>query len=179
MSKLDVRKIPTTKDRNLPIFEEFDEIADRIRVRAYNLFQNRGFSEGQDLDDWLTAEREICWPATVLTEKDDEFEIMVALAGFEPEDISVTATPRELFIKASRSDERKASKEEKGAHVLWNEFRSNDVYRRIEFPADVNVDKISAELERGMLEIEAPKAKKPKARKKKSVRKKVKVSTSE
>ncbi|MDH3512938.1 MAG: Hsp20 family protein [Gammaproteobacteria bacterium] len=178
MSKLEIQKIPTTEDRKLPIFEEFDEIADRIRVRAYNLFKNRGFGLGQDLDDWLMAEREICWPAAELIEEDDEFEIKVALAGFEPKDITVTATPRELIIKASHKDERKKSEEEEGSRVRWSEFRSSDVYRRIELPADVNVDKISAELERGMLEIEAPKATRPKVKKKKATRRKVKVSTS-
>ncbi len=31
-----------------------------IRVRAYELFEERGRADGQDLDDWLRAESEIC-----------------------------------------------------------------------------------------------------------------------
>ncbi len=163
MSNLKVRKVRSPKDRKLPVFKEFDEIADRIRVRAYNLFANRGFGMGNDVDDWLTAQREICWPTAELVEEDDEFEIKVALAGFEPEEISVTATPRELIVKASRKDERKEDDEK----VHWSEFRSNDVYRQIALPSDINVNKIEAEFKHGMLEIEAPKKKgKPTAAKK-------------
>jgi HSP20 family protein len=159
MSKLSIQKVPSPEDRKLPIFEELDEVAKRIRVRAYNLFANRGFSSGHELEDWFTAQREICWPAAELVEEDDEFEVKVALAGFEPKEISVTATPRELIIKASHSDERKESEDRNGARVRWSEFHSNDVYRQIAFPADVDVARVTAEFEKGMLEIEAPKLK--------------------
>ena len=33
--------------------------ADRIAVRAYELYLARGGSDGQDFDDWLAAEREL------------------------------------------------------------------------------------------------------------------------
>lgn len=172
MSKLSVQKVPSPEDRQLPIFQELDEIADQIRVRAYNLFAKRGFSMGHDVDDWLTAQREICWPAAELIEEDDGFLAKVALAGFEPADISVTATPRELIVKASQKRDRKEDKAEEGAKVRWSEFRSNDVYRQIEFPDDVDVGKIKAEFSKGMLEIEAPKSKD-----KKVARKRIKVSS--
>jgi DUF2934 family protein len=32
---------------------------DRIAMRAYELYLERGGSEGQELEDWLTAEREL------------------------------------------------------------------------------------------------------------------------
>jgi len=159
MSKLTVHKVASPEDRKLPVFEEFEEIADRIRVRAFNLFANRGFSEGHDLDDWLTAQREICWPTAELVEEENQFDVKVALAGFEPDEITVTATPRELIIKASHKAERKESKDQDDVKVRWSEFQSNDVYRQIELPADVDVARIKAEYEKGMLEIEAPKAK--------------------
>jgi HSP20 family molecular chaperone IbpA len=164
--------VRSPKDRKLPVFKEFDEIADRIRVRAYNLFANRGFGMGNDVDDWLTAQREICWPTAELVEEDDEFEIKVALAGFEPEEISVTATPRELIVKASRKDERKDERKEDDEKVHWSEFRSNEVYRQIALPSDINVNKIEAEFKHGMLEIEAPKKKG-----KSTAAKKIKVSS--
>lgn len=172
MSELPVLKAAAAKDRKLPIFAEFDDLAERIRVRAYNLFRGRGFEPGRELDDWLTAEHEICWPAAELTEEDDEFEVKVALAGFEPQDISVTATPRELMIKASHADKRKKTEDTDDAKLRWSEFRSNDVYRRIELPADINVEAVKADFKHGMLEIEAPKvaAIKP-SRKKVKVRK--------
>lgn len=157
MSKLNVARVPSIEDRKLPIFDEFNEIAEKIRIRAFNLFANRGFNGGNDLEDWLLAEREICWPTAELVEEDDEFEVKVALAGFEPKDITVTATPRELIIKAAHREERTHDDDDKDAKVHWSEFRGSNVYRRIPLPADIDVKKVSAEFEHGMLEIEAPK----------------------
>lgn len=156
MSKLTVRKVASPEDRKLPVFREFDKIAEQIRVRAYNLFADRGFSTGNDLEDWLTAQREVCWPTAELVEEEDEFEIQVALAGFEAKEISVTATPREIIVKASHKHSRK---EDKDKTVHWSEFRRNDVFRQIPLPSNVNVEKIEAEFENGMLKIEAPKMK--------------------
>ncbi|MDH5683881.1 MAG: DUF2934 domain-containing protein [candidate division WOR-3 bacterium] len=34
-----------------------DEFIARVRMKAYELYEKRGFSHGQDLDDWLEAER--------------------------------------------------------------------------------------------------------------------------
>jgi hypothetical protein len=34
-----------------------------IRVRAYELFEQRGREDGHDLDDWLQAEAELTMPA--------------------------------------------------------------------------------------------------------------------
>ncbi len=164
MTDVDVQKVDSTEDRSLSIFSELDDVMDQIRVRAFNLFRNRGFSEGLDLDDWLKAEREVCWPAAELDEDDDEFELKVALAGFKPEEISVTANPRELIVKATH--ESKHEETEKSA-PHWSEFHSNSVYRRVDLPADVDPDKITAKFENGLLEIEAPKAVKAKKRTKK------------
>jgi HSP20 family protein len=158
MSLLNIQKVPTTDDRTLPIFAEFDKLAKDIRVQAYNLFARRGADEGGALDDWLAAEREVCWPAAELIEDDDGFVLNVALPGFDAADISVTATPREILVKAARKQERKESENKKGTKLQWTEFRSNDVLRRIELPRDVNVDKISADLRNGLLKITAPQA---------------------
>jgi len=160
MSQLNVQKVRAADDRTLPVFSEFARLAEEIRLKAYNLFAHRG--DGGDggshaLDDWLAAEREVCWPSAELTEGDAVCTVKVALAGFEPGEINVTATPREILIKAAHERERQSAKEGDGK-LCWSEFRSNEVLRRIELPAPVNVDKISARLSNGLLEIVAPKA---------------------
>lgn len=157
MSKLEIKKVAEENDRSLPIFAEFDKLADRIRMEAYNLFARRGSDEGHALDDWLAAEREVCWPAAKLAERDGEFVLDVALAGFEPDEIAVTATPREIMVKAAHEHSEKSAEEE-ASKVRWSEFRSNEVFRRLALPASVNVDKISASFENGLLKIVAPKA---------------------
>jgi HSP20 family molecular chaperone IbpA len=154
MAQLNVQKVPTTEDRTLPIFSEFDRLADRIRLEAYNLFARRGDGESHALDDWLKAEREICWPAAKLAERDSAFVLEVALPGFEPKEISVTATPREIMVKAKHEQ----TKGEEGAKLRWSEFRSDEVFRRIGMPAAADVSKTTANLKNGLLEIVAPKA---------------------
>ncbi len=154
MPELNVQKVQTTEDRSLPVFEEFDRLADRIRLEAYNLFARRG-TGGHALDDWLEAERNLCWPAAKLIEQDGAYVLEVALAGFDAGEISLTATPRELMIKAkhegtSKSDEKDASK------LRWSEFRSDEVYRRVELPSPVDVGKTKATLKNGLLVVTAP-----------------------
>jgi len=158
MAQLSVQKVPAADDRSLPIFAEFEKLADRIRLQAFNLFSRRGGSAGHALDDWLAAEHEVCWPAAQLVERDDAFSLEVALAGFEPGEVTVTATPRELIVKAVHKAEKAESKNEKGVELRWSEFHSNDVYRRVELPSDVDVATVAANLQNGLLKIVAPKA---------------------
>jgi HSP20 family protein len=158
MSQLTVQKVTAAGDRSLPIFAEFEKLAERVRLQAYHLFSRRGGSPGHALDDWLAAEHEVCWPAAQLAERDDAFSLEIALAGFEPGDIAVTATPREVIVKAAHKAEKTETKDDKGVELRWSEFRSNDVYRRVELPSDVDVGKVTANLENGLLKIVAPKS---------------------
>jgi HSP20 family protein len=125
-------------------------------MRAYDLFEHRGAGDGHALDDWLEAERAFCWPESELTEADRSFSLMVELAGFEPGEIEVTATPREIMIKAAHEQEGKESVDDD--RVEWTEFRRSDIYRRVELPAAVDVDGIAASLKNGVLAITVPKA---------------------
>jgi hypothetical protein len=55
----EIEKKPLTP---APKFEEptvLIPIEQRIRQRAYQLYEQRGRTDGHDLDDWLRAEREI------------------------------------------------------------------------------------------------------------------------
>jgi HSP20 family protein len=154
MPKLDVQKVPRADDRSLPIFAEFDRLADRIRLEAYNLFARRGAGDGDALKDWLAAEREVCWPAAELAEREGTYTLKVTLPGFEPAEISVTATPREIIVKAARKHEKTSTDEQ--TKVRWSELGSNDVFRRVELPATVDIEKVTASLKNGLLEIVAP-----------------------
>jgi hypothetical protein len=49
---------PSTKTRNSSI-EPTAEQQERIRERAYELYEQRGGENGHDCDDWLQAESEI------------------------------------------------------------------------------------------------------------------------
>lgn len=162
MSDVKVQKVTDPERQALPVFKEMESIFERIRARAFDMFSGRGFGDGHALDDWLAAEREICWPAGELVEQDKAFTLTVALPGFEAADISVTATPRALIVHAkSKSESKKEEEAKKGQKLCWSEFRSNDVYRRVDLPKDVDVQSVSASLSNGLLKITATKAAKP------------------
>ena len=94
------------------LWDDIRKIEDRIMRRAYDLFRGNGSVFGRELDDWLTAERELVWkPAIVLKEKDNGFELQVAVAGVDPKDITVEATSEDLLV---RGETKKEKKEEDG-----------------------------------------------------------------
>ena len=161
MADIKVQKVEKADERGLPIFQRVDEMLGHIQRRAYELFAGRGFAEGHDFEDWIAAERELCWPATELAEQEKAYVLSVALPGFEPGQVAVTATPRELIVHASARTERREEsdrKKKEEARVLWSEFRSNEVYRRIELAEPIEVSKVSASLNNGLLKIVAEKA---------------------
>ena len=162
MVDVKVQKVATVDDRSLPVFREAEELMRRIQERAFDLFCGRGFGDGSAFNDWLAAEREICWAAGELAEQDKDYVLSVALPGFEPGDVSVTATPRELIVRASAKSERKEEpKKGEGGKVWWSELGSCDVYRRVELAQDIDVKKVSASLKNGLLKIVAEKLEKP------------------
>jgi HSP20 family molecular chaperone IbpA len=154
MTKLRVQKVRDIDDRRLPIFSELDDCMDRVRKRAFELFADRDFRHGHEIDDWLTAERQICWPAAELSEKDKELVAKVALPGFDADEITLTINPEEMIVKAVRTSEEESEPAEK---VHWSEFRSRDVYRRIGLPCHIDVDHVSANFDGGLLKVKAAK----------------------
>lgn len=155
MTQVKVQKVTTAKDRELPVFGEIERMLDRVRQRAFELSAIRGFEPGRALDDWLLAEKEICWPAAELSENDKEFALSVALPGFAATEIVVTATPRELIVQARTEATRKEQAPQE--NIRWTEFRSNDVQRRIELDREVDPAKCTATFRDGMLRVTAPK----------------------
>lgn len=159
MTKLKVQKVRDIDDRRLPVFSELDDCMNRVRKRAFELFADREFRHGHAIDDWLTAERQICWPTAELAERDTELVAKIALPGFDADDITLTVNPEEMIVKAVRTSEEVSEPSEK---VHWSEFRSKDVYRRIDLPCHIDVDQVSAKFDGGLLEIEAAKDEKEK-----------------
>lgn len=157
MTDIQVQKVADAEERTLPVFKEIDEIVERIRKRAFEMFSRRGSGDGHALDDWLAAEREICWPAGELVEQDKRYILNLALPGFKAGDIAVTATAHDLIVHATSKSERKKEAGEKDEKVCWSEFRSNDVYRQVDLPQDIDPQSVSASLDSGLLKVVANK----------------------
>jgi HSP20 family protein len=155
MSQVAVCKCKEPQTIPQTLLEHMETIADSIRKRAFNMFENRKSEHGFDLDDWLQAERDVVWsPASELVEGKDDFQARVALAGFDAKDVQVTATPEALIIEAEKAHTHDARE----GDVRFCEFSSKKLLRRIDLPMAINVDKVTASLDNGMLQVNAPKA---------------------
>ena len=53
--------IPTTAPRQTPtqVTKSAPDLQEQIRLRAYELYEQRGRDDGHGLDDWLQAESEV------------------------------------------------------------------------------------------------------------------------
>lgn len=135
------------------ILDEIGKRFEDVRRRAHQFFERRQ-QQGSALEDWARAEREILGaPPAKLTETKDAYQIEVALPGFEASNTTVTVAPDEIVVYASREEEHRGE----DTNILWTEFGSQEVYRRLPTPAGIDTAKTTATLERGILRIIAPK----------------------
>ena len=144
------------------IFDELNNMHDRIMKRAFEIFDGNGHAFGNDLEDWLQAERELVWkPAIEIEEKDNEIRLQIATPGVDPKDIDIEVTPEDILVKAETHHEHKEDKGE--VHVC--EFTSGNMFRSVHLPKKINPDKVKAEFKNGMLSLTAQIAKETQARK--------------
>jgi HSP20 family molecular chaperone IbpA len=147
------------------VFDEMNEIQDRITRRAYEIFERNGGSFGRELDNWLQAEQELLWkPSIELREKDGELLLQAALSGVDPKDVEIEVTPEDIILKAETQHQHQ---EQKGmVHIC--EFRTGMMFRSIRLPTKINPDKVKAEFSNGLLRLTAQIAQEAHARKSKS-----------
>lgn len=92
-------------------------------------------------------------PAVNIIEGKDEYKIEVAAPGLSKEDFKVEVDGNILTI-SSEKEEKKESKDE---NVLRREFCYSSFRRSFTLPDDVNVDKIKASHNDGILTVTLPK----------------------
>jgi len=154
MSQITIHKYRDAATTPRGVLEQVQAITDAIKQRAFDLFQSRDGWNGSDLTDWLQAERETVWsPASELVENEKEFQARIALPGFDARDIDVSALPDALVVQAETTHNH----EGKDGDVRFCEFSEKKLFRRIDLPQAVDVDKVTASVDRGVLQVTAPK----------------------
>ena len=150
-------KRPTGKE-TLPvrktesIFDEIDKMHERIMHRAHDIFLANGGVFGKDLENWLSAERELVWkPAMELREKGNEFLLTIAVPGIEAKDLDIEVTADNLLVKGEHHNRK-----EKKGKVYACEFESGSLFLAVHFPKKIDPDKVKAEFKNGMLRVTAP-----------------------
>jgi HSP20 family protein len=134
------------------VLDSIRDIESRIRQRAYDIFWRHGLF-GKDLENWLTAEKELTFrPAIELSEKDNEFKLKIAVPGVDPKAIDIEVTPEDIVVKASLREEH----EEKKGDVYTSEFKSGELFRAVHLPKKIDPNKVKAEVKNGILNLVAP-----------------------
>jgi HSP20 family molecular chaperone IbpA len=154
MASILVQKVENNKVDTAPTLKALQDTVEMVRQRAFELFEHRGYIPGNELEDWIHAERDLFWvPQAELAETDSEVEITIAVPGFYPQEVHVTAQPGEIVIRGDH--EKRTEKKEKG--VLYSEFGEKALYRRFEIAQPIDVCHVTANVENGMLTVKAPK----------------------
>ncbi|OEU51105.1 MAG: molecular chaperone [Desulfobacterales bacterium C00003060] len=96
--------------------------------------------------DWL--------PSVDVSETKDKLLIKAELPGLEAKDINVSVSGDVLTIKGEKTKEE----EDKDEHYYSCERYSGTFQRSFHLPVDVQVDKVQATFDKGVLEVTLPKA---------------------
>lgn len=153
MNQVSVQKI-REENPSLPLLQETIDLLDRVRTRAFELFERRGGTPGSEVADWLSAEKEIFRvPDMELAENDKEFQLQLALPGFEPQDIHVAATPDAVIVEGEVTHRHQST--QGTVHVC--EFGERRLFREIPLPEKVDVEHVTATLDKGVLQVRAAK----------------------
>lgn len=118
---------------------------------------SRGFPFGGAKDLELAWPKAAAWqvaPAMDLAEKDGEYEISAELPGLDDKNVEVKVASGTLTIKGEKSEE----KEEKEKDYYLSERRYGSFQRSFRIPEGVDVDKIEANLAKGVLTVKLPKS---------------------
>lgn len=151
MSQVAVDKIDETKAATASVVDELNTMSEQVRQRAFEIFERRG-SDGSAVDDWLRAERDLLWiPESEFVERGARFDVRLSAPGFDPGDIHVVALPDVLIVKAASTH---THNETEGNLLHFCEF-GKALFRRFELPEPINLDKVTANLEKGVLHLTA------------------------
>jgi HSP20 family protein len=110
---------------------------------------SRRFSDDED-----SVSSTSTWtPAVDIKEEDDRFVLHADVPGVDPHEIDVTMEDGILTVRGERSSE---SKEEKDGYKRVERFNGT-FYRRFVLPDTTDENKVSANYEKGVLELIIPK----------------------
>jgi HSP20 family protein len=141
------RRMPNPGDA---FFELSQEFTDLISRRAYELYLLRGCVDGYDREDWLQAASEILLnvPVDVL-ETENGLRIRADVPGFSEKELEVRVTPRSLCITGRREE----APEQNDEKAVYAERRSNQIFRALDLPYEIDPDRVDANVSNGILEI--------------------------
>lgn len=91
--------------------------------------------------------------AANIVENNDEFRVELSLPGFNKDEFNIEVEKNVLIISAKQ----KSKKEDKEERLIREEFRSSSFSRSFVLPDSVDMEKISAQYNDGVLKLSIPK----------------------
>ena len=153
MPMISVRRLREADDVDLGLLQEIQMLQDRISRRAYDLSETRGAADGSPVDDWLRAEREVCWvPQMELQETDQAFHLMIRVSDVADETIEVNVLPEMIIFRSAGENESGA---QSGADLCPS--GSKVLFGRIVFPSQIHAESAVIRLEDDLLRVSAAK----------------------
>ena len=96
-------------------------------------------------------------PAINVIENEKEYELELAAPGLSKEDFKIQLDGEgNLVINMEKRTENKEEEKKKG-RFLRREFSYEKVHQRLMLPDDVDIEKIDAKMENGVLNVHLPK----------------------
>lgn len=155
MTPIAIHRFEDQETMSPTLLERAKAMVETIRRRAFELFERRHGAKGSEMEDWLQAERDVTWSPAELVDEEKAFKARVELPGFEAKDIDVTATPDAILIRAESAHTHEGC----DGNVCFCEFSGRNVFRQFDLPSPVDVGKVTASVDKGILQVTAPKAK--------------------
>lgn len=100
-----------------------------------------------------------CAPATNIIEKNEGFELQMAVPGVDKKDIKIDLEKNILSITSEKTAKEK---DEEGVKYSRREFAYGTFCRSFNLPDTIDTEKIKAEVKDGILTVELPKKKEAK-----------------
>lgn len=137
------------------LFDRMRELSNAIAHRAFEIFEGRGRADGHHLEDWLRAESELLHPVHLdIGESDEALTVRAEVPGFSAKELEVGVEPHRLTISGKRETREKRSFKK----TIYTDQCSNQIFRAIDLPAEVDSSKVTATLKDGVLELVLPRA---------------------
>ena len=134
--------------------EAFERAQERVRERAFHIFEQRDPGQGDATSDWLEAQVQVLSPLELeLKEQKKNIVVEGSLQGFSPSDIEIDVGDAELRVFGSHMDSETSSAS--GSEQTKSE--SAYFYQCLPLPCAVETEKCSARLyKNGKLKITLP-----------------------
>lgn len=130
-------------------------LSESIALRAFEIFESRGRSDGKDLDDWLRAEAELVHSTHLdVAESDDVLAVHAEVPGFSADELQVSLEPRRLTI----TGKRETRNDKASLRIIFRDQCSDQIFRVLDLPLEIDPKKSTVALKDGILEIIISKA---------------------